>query len=225
MEREELRTLLTLDHPWTAETLRESFAVVQGGVAYPGRRPGHAIIAGLCPPKTRDDLEIHVLAETESPDLGELLRACRGLAKQYRMAGTLRNEPFLWTGDGKHVGAQQIIWRLNEETEGERDQLTVQTTTLIDGPSPYLSMLATLSEYTEPDHKRLYLHNSKAAFAMNDIPPDEVADARLGDYPAIEALAFVVDAVRTWLEQQPTETDGDTNPYRKWARFNRGGRR
>lgn len=101
----------------------------------------------------------------------------------------------------------------------------MQTTTLIDGPSPYLSMLATLSEYTRPDRKRLYLHNSKAAFAMNDMPPDEVVDARLGDFPATEALAFVVDALRTWLKHRPTETDGDTNPYRNWGRYARSTQR
>jgi hypothetical protein len=216
MEREELRTLLTLAHPWTPETLRDHFAAVQGGVAYPGRRPGHAIVAGLCTPKTRDDLEIHVLAETESPDLGELLRACRGLAKQYRLAGALRSDLFRWIGDGEQVGANRIIWRLNEEDERACDQLTVETTTLIDAPSPYLSMFSVLSELTRPDRKRLFLHGSLAAHAMNEVPPDEVASTKLGEFPAIEALAVVVDALRSWLDCRPSNTDGDTNPYRGW---------
>jgi hypothetical protein len=220
MEREELGTL-PLEHPWTAETLRNHFAAVMGGVAYPGRRPGHAIVAGLCHSRDEDDFEAHVLQEAESPDLGELLRACRGLGKRYRPAGMPRNELFRWAGDGEHVGANRIIWRLNEEPDFKYDQLTVQTTTLIDGPQPYLSMLAMLWEYTRPGRKRLYLHNSKAAFAMNDIPPDEVADARVGDFPAVEALAFVVDGLRSWLDYRPTEMVGDTNPYRRWRRFSR----
>jgi hypothetical protein len=45
----------------------------------------------------------------------------------------------------------------------------------------------------------LYLHGSKVALAMNEVPRDEVAEAGFGAYPAIEALAFAVDALRTWL--------------------------
>lgn len=208
MEREELRTL-PLDHPWTPEALRENFAAVMGGVAYPGRRPGHAVIAGLCPPRDKDDFEAHVLAEAESRDLGDLLRACRALGRQYRLAGTLRHEPFRWIGDGKHVGANEILWRLNKEAERGAAPLSIETTTLIDGPQPYLAMFATLSEYVKPDRKRLYLHGSRAALAMNEVPPDEVADVRLGDYPAVEALAYVVDGLRTWLDQRPNEQEGD----------------
>lgn len=225
MEREELRTL-PLDHPWSLETLRENFAAVAGGVAYPGRRPGHAVVAGLCPPRNKDDFEAHVLAEAENRDLGELLRACRALGRQYCLAGTLRSQPFRWLGDGKHTGGNEILWRLNKETKNTGDHLSIETTTLIDGPQPYLAMFATLSEYVKPDRKRLYLHHSKAALAMNEVPPDEVAGARLGDYPAVEALAFVVDGLRTWLEQRPDERHGlDDNPYRNWRRYARRGRR
>jgi hypothetical protein len=219
MEREELRTLLTLEHPWTPAALREHFAAVMGGVAYPNRRPGFAVVAGLCRPRDKDDFEAHVLAEAESHDLDELLRSCRGLAKRFRPAGTLRTELFRWIGAGEHVGANEILWRLNKDPDFRYDQLSIETTTLIDGPQPYLSMLPTLSQYTHPDRKRLYLHGSKAEPAMNEIPPDEVAETRLGEYPAVEALAFVVDALREWLDCPPTETVGDTNPYRKWKRF------
>lgn len=220
MEREELRTL-PLDYQWTREALRDHFAVVAGGVSYPGRRPGHAIVAGLCEPRDRADFEAHVLAETESRDLGDLLRACRALGGQYRRAGMLRQETFRWLGDGKHVGANEILWRLNKEAGNAGDHLSIETTTLIDGPQPYLTMFATLSEYVKPDRKRLYLHNCKAALAMTEVPADEVADARIGDYPAVEALAFVADGLRTWLEQRPDERQGDVNPYRNWGRFRR----
>ena len=57
---------------------------------------------------------------------------------------------------------------------------------------------------------------------MNEVPRDEVADTRFGEHPAIESLAFVVDALRSRLEQQVFERDNrNTDPYRNWARFKR----
>ena len=58
------------------------------------------------------------------------------------------------------------------------------------------------------------------------IHSDEVTNARLGDCPAVEALTYVVDRLWNWLDERPDERRGrDTNPYRNWGRFRRGGRR
>ena len=227
MEREELRDLAP-DYVWTPETLAQTFGAVMGGVAYPGRRPGFAVVAGLCRPNDEDDCEIHVLAEHESRDLGELLRACRGLGAKYRRAGMLRNERFRWIGDSKHVGAQDIIWRLNRDSDYQYDRLDIESTVLLDDPTPYLGMFSMLSAFTRLERKRLYLHGCKAGLAMNEVPQDEVADCRFGDYPSIEALAFVARRLREQAEYiiHARECDGrDTNPYKNWARFNRGRRR
>lgn len=225
MEREELRTL-PLDHAWTPEVLRENFAAVMGGVAYPGKRPGHAVVAGLCHPRAKDDIEIHVLAETESPDLGDLLRTCRALGQKFRPAGMRPHDFFHWIGDGRHVGAGEIIWRLNQEPGNEYNQLSIEPTTLLDDPTPYLTMFALLSDLTKPETKRLYLHGSKVEPAMHEIPPGEVAETKLGTAPGIEALAFVVAGLRSWLDYQPTgPVDRNASPYRNWKRFNRDGRR
>ena len=227
MEREELRSL-ALDFAWTQETVAATFAAVMGGVAYPGRRPGFAVVAGLCHPKAKDDCEIHVLDEVESPDLGELLRACHALGGKWRLPDTRPDVPFRWIGNGKHVGAQEIIWRLNREPENEYNQLDVEYTAILDDPTPYLTMFALLSDLTHPERKRLYLHGSKVAHGMNEIPADELAETKLGEYPSIEALAFVVHALREHTEYiiHAREWAGrDTNPYRNWARFNHGGRR
>lgn len=232
MEREELRDL-PFDHAWTPETLQDTFAAVMGGVAYPGRRPGFAVVAGLCHPKAEGDCEIHVLAETESLDLGELLRACHALGAKWRLPdtrlpATRRPESFRWIGNGKHVGAQEIIWRLNREPGNEYNRLDVEYTTILDDPTPYLTMFSLLSDLTHPDRKRLYLHGSKAAHAMNEVPRDEVAETKLGEYPSIEAMAFVVVGLREQAEHiiHAREWAGrDTNPYKNWARFSQRGKR
>lgn len=221
MEREELRNL-PLDHPWTPKSPREHFAVIYGGVAYPGRRPGHAVVAGLLPPEAKDDFEVHVLSETENEDLGALLRECRGLASRYRLPGMWVKEPFRWIGDGKHAGANRLMWKLNDEAQSGRgrDQITVESTAIIDTPQPYLSMLTLLREHTEGARKTLYLHGSRVVHAMTEIPRDEVADTKLGEYPSIEAMAFVVDALRTWLDihvNRPPATR-NSDPYRHWHR-------
>jgi hypothetical protein len=223
MKREELRTL-PLDHAWTPEALCEHFAAIMGGVAYLGKRAGAAVVAGLCHPRSKDDLEIHVLAEAESWDLGELLRACRGLGKRYQTPGTLPPAPFRWVGDGKHAGARSIIDRLNQEAGHKYNQVSINSTAILDDPTPYPTMFALLSDLTEP--KRLYLHGAGAGHAMNEVPRDQVADCRFGDLPSIEALAFVADALRAWLDYWPYDRiDRNASPYRNWPRFNRGGRR
>ncbi|NLT75183.1 MAG: hypothetical protein GXX98_01565 [Planctomycetes bacterium] len=195
MDREKLRTL-PLGHAWTPQTLQQHFAAVVGGVAYPGRRPGHAIVVGLCHPRDRDDFEAHVLDESESEDLGALLRACRALGKRYRPAGMGLYDLFRWIGDGKHVGAREIVYRLNGEPGNEYNRLSIGSTTMLDDPTPYLSIFALLSDLTRPETKRLYLHGSQVQLAMHEIPRDEVAETKLGTAPGIEALGFVIQGLR-----------------------------
>jgi DNA-directed RNA polymerase specialized sigma24 family protein len=81
----------------------------------------------------------YVLQEAESLDPRELMRHRRGLAKQYRLPGTPRHKPFRWFCDGEHTGANEIIWRLNEEAQFGCDPLTVETTTIRDMPTPGVS--------------------------------------------------------------------------------------
>jgi hypothetical protein len=215
MEREELRTL-PMNHEWTPQTLGETFAAILGGVAHPGKRPGFAVVAGLCHPRAKDDLEIHVLGEVESVDLGELLRACRGLGQKYRPAGMEQGDAFRWLGNGQHVGAREIISQLNAETKGEygSDWLTIQTTPILDmeQANPYSYLFSVLRALTKDGHKRLHLHGSKATLAMTELPPDEIADAKFGTLPAVEALAFAVRALQDWLrcfEDRPREDRDD----------------
>lgn len=227
MEREELRTL-GMDHPWTPKGLHEHFAVIFGGLAYPGRRPGHAVVVGLLYAQAKEDFEAHVLGETESEDLGVLLRACRGLASRYRMPGMWVKEPFRWIGNGKHAGANRIMWKLNDEVQGGhgRDRITVESATILDTPQPYLSLLAILRDHTQGARKTLYLHGSRVAHAMTEIRSDEVADTLLGEYPAIEALGFALDALRSWFDtyvnRPPIPRNGGA--YRNWPRFTWRGR-
>ncbi|MHC4520951.1 MAG: hypothetical protein ACYTAS_20355, partial [Planctomycetota bacterium] len=119
----------------------------------------------------------------------------------------------------------ELLYRINAETKNTGDHLSIETTTILEMPAPYSYMCSILAENTRGDRKRLFLHDARAALGMNELDADEVADARIGDHPAVEALAFVVDELRTWLDQRPDERLGDTNPYRNWDRFNRGRRR
>ena len=41
---------IPLGAAWTKQTLNQAYRVVYGGVAWPGRRPGFAVIVGVAPP-------------------------------------------------------------------------------------------------------------------------------------------------------------------------------
>lgn len=214
---------------WTMEELEQCFEVIQGGVALPGRKPGFCIVAAVRHnSRQREGAEIHVLAEYESARIGDLLRQCRALGPQYDLDP---DRSFQWASDYEHKGALAIIDDLNAEWDGRRksarNYLCLAPARILDmQQGAYDFMLSRLDDCLKPDHKRLFLHRSRVAEYMPGIAPDDVPDLVFGDVPAIEALAFVVDALQEWLECRPTGPVGrNTSPYRNWARFNRSGRR
>ena len=101
---------LPVGHLWTQTDLYQHFDAVCGGLAFPGKRPGFAVVAGLktsikeeeievCTPpdprsprwggrtgsvKSTTKIEcVYLLAEFESWDLGALLHQCKALGAQY----------------------------------------------------------------------------------------------------------------------------------------------
>ena len=194
---------LPLGYPWSLDDLRQSFHAVWGGVAYPGKNPGFAVVAGLRPIQQKDIYEIHVLGEAESPDLGDLLRQCRGLASTYYIRGLAADKPFQWVGDWKNTAGQRIILEQNQEGQcwSGRDRLMIGSTPILDMEQPYLYMVAKLKEYLRGGHKQLFLKGSRVVHYLTEIGPEDVSDLKFGAYPAVEALAFVVVGLRDHAEQ------------------------
>lgn len=220
MKQEELRDI-PLGYDWTHHDLRNSFADVWGGVAFPGKQPGFAVVAGLCQPMETGNCEVHVLDEVESVNLYDLLRQCRGLAQKYRLAFRPAAEPFRWIGDSRHTGASQIIYELNQE--GERNQrdrpasIVIYPTSILDMPQPYSYMLAELRVCMEKEPKQLYLHGSRTEHWLTGILPEDVPHLQFGDYPSAEALAYVTVALR---EHGIRVLEDIQNPPKEYTPYN-----
>ena len=190
------------------ETLRGYYPNIAGGIGLPGRNPGFAVVAGLRPVQQKGLYEIHVLDEIEEGDLRELLTACRGVGARYR---TKADESFRWYADSSDTGAQRMAWAINGELpEDPRSQndalyLAPAPVSMLNEPR-YPYMLAQLREWTKPERKQLFLKGGKAAAYLRDVPQGEdPSQLPPRAYPAIEALAFVVEMLRNCAQ---SEEDG-----------------
>jgi hypothetical protein len=193
---------------WQPYELEQSFEAIAGGVACPGKQPGHAIIAGLRPVRQKDIYEIHVLDEVQSPDLWELLSRCHSMIPKYRIS-RMEDDSFRWYGDGLNSAMQAIAQKVNEEgrplgvRRPESGELRIITSSrlLNMGERALPFILTELRRYLMDDRRELHLHGAKVAHTLHNIRQDEIADLRFGDQPSIEALAYAVLELRDTAAQ------------------------
>jgi len=206
---------LPIGHVWHHQDLWKHFAAVAGGVAYPGKRPGFAVVAGLRPVAGERHHEICVLDEVESPDLGQLLRLCRGLIPKYHYPRS-PDEFFRWFGNRRSTAAETLIRDLNGTASGPRmHDLTIRSTAILDMETPYAFMVAKIREYTSEGQKTLHLRGSRVTSGLTEIPQGELSELAFGSYPAVEALAFVVEGLRKeadhiWYRMRRPHDDDET---------------
>jgi hypothetical protein len=177
---------------------KKQFADIAGGVSFPGKRPGLAIIAGLRTIDRGEHCEVYVLDEFESVDLRKLLRWCHATGSRYNVAPD-PDRPFRWAGDYKHVTAGRIVGEINDENRSQphRDTLSIYGSSLLDsGVAFYAYIPPILKERREQSHPSLFTRGSTVESYLSSIQSDHPADLRLGDYPAMEALAFVDTLLR-----------------------------
>jgi hypothetical protein len=177
---------------------KKQFADIVGGVSYPGKRPGFAIIAGLRTIDRGEHCEVYVLDQFESVDLRKLLLWCHAAGSRYNIAPD-PDRTFRWAGDYKHAAAGRIVGEINDENRSQphRDLLSICASSLLDsGVGFYAYIPSIIKERREQSHQSLFTRGSTVESYLNSIQSDHPADLRLGDYPAMEALAFVDTLLR-----------------------------
>jgi hypothetical protein len=195
-----------LGHPWSKEDLGRCFKAIFGGIAWPGQRPGFAVVVGLSKEKHFDSYDAYLLDEYESPDTRELVRRCSVLDYKY--------EPARWIADPDNDAADRFLRELNEERTAKAPQdhgpgwrligsvpdplrlLAPWRSPLFDEPRPYGYILPELKRLLAEDHRQLFLKNSRVRDSLAAVEPNELATLQLGTYPAIEALGFTVVELR-----------------------------
>lgn len=163
---------------------------IYGAVAWPGKRPGFAVIIGQKHEYRLGGYDLVFLDELEESDTRKLVRACGGFDFYFR--------PEIWIGDTKNEAADKFIQEMNKENrasgknlEGHR-RFRLRHSPVLDMKNAFDYVYPMLKEILEPERRRLFLKDSKLQGYMFQPQESDLASIEFGDYPAIEALAFAV---------------------------------
>jgi len=177
-----------LGQTFEIKELKNCCKAVYGGVSFPGRRPGFAVVVAMNHARHFESHDVVLLDEVESFDIRELVRQCVVLDFKYA--------PNEWIGDWKNDAASPFIQEMNDErTKGHQREFSLISTPLLEMEQLYPYILAEIKRLLT-DPKQLYLKESKVANYLSGIEPGEVVDLQQGDFPAVEALAFGVLEIR-----------------------------
>ena len=180
--------------------------VVYGGVAWSGKRPGFAVVLAMSKRKDPEtgSHEICLLDEFESHDMRRLIRQCGLLNSKY--------EPKRWPSDTTNDSAEELMAEMRGDVGFD-----ISETDLTEMKPIYPYILTNLKELLDQKNRCLFLKNSKILNYMNDIEGGDVSGLVLGDYPAIEALAYAVIEMTRFVKSAgrlPSHTGG--RGYDEW---------
>jgi len=101
-----------LGQSFDSKDLERCCKAIYGGVAWPNKRPGFAVVVAMnrFEKYGTEEHEIFLLDEFGSADMYELVRWCGGADSKYN--------PSVWIGDKSNPTADQFIRELNRETHG-----------------------------------------------------------------------------------------------------------
>lgn len=188
---------------------------IYGGLAWPGKRPGFAVIVG----EEREFVPglnaypLRVLDEFETDDLVSLARHCTGLDFYYR--------PERWLGDTGNMAGMEFIYQLNKEfktreamIQGRRN-FNLMLSHFVNMDNGFEYLFSSLRKYLTQDRKLLYIgEKSRLASYLLEVRPDEIASIRTGDYPAIESLGYAaVELERSQFEGRKPRQDVADSEY------------
>ena len=132
-------------------------------------------------------------------DMWELIKQCGVLDFKY--------QPEMWIGDRKNDAADHFIGELDislrrpEKSNQEQQHFSVYSTPILDMQNPYQRIMSEIKKLVDEERRQLFLKDSKTKNYLGEIEPSEVVELQLGDYPAIEALAFAVIELREYGRQ------------------------
>lgn len=163
---------------------------IYAGLAMPGKRQGFISIIGETHKlNVTGDRDLVLLDEAEDFDAKKLIELASGLDFRYRCEH--------WYGDTKDPVGKALIRELNvfnrgpEGNKDARDFILIRARVL-DVPKPIQYIFPILKGRLEGTGQKLFPPNSLVASYLKQIMPDEVSSLIVGDYPAIESLAFAI---------------------------------
>jgi len=177
------------DNEW-----RHYCKTVYGGVAWPGKRQGFAVVLAMSHDRHFESYDTYLIEEFESWDTRELVRRCAELGYRYSTK--------LWIGDTSNDAADHFMHELNEElrlpqkSNMHRPSFSITPAMMFRMENIYAYILPQIKRLLNEDSRQLFLRDSKIVNYLREIEPGTIAELDKGEYPAIEALAGVVIEAR-----------------------------
>jgi hypothetical protein len=197
-----------LGHVFSPEELKQQCKVIYGGVSWPGKRPGFAVIAGMSYDRHFDNYDIYLLDEFESAYIREIVKQCGVLDFKY--------EPRAWYGDNRNDAADKFISEMNDEFVSSDENyryFSVYSTRILEMENLYPYILEIIRELLDESRRQLFLKESRILGHLSNIEPLDASGLEFGDYPAIEALAVAVLEMRRHGSQLVANEKPRPDPY------------
>lgn len=229
MNEIDLRTT-ELGKTFNYRELRSHCKAVWASVSWPGKRPGFAVVVGMAHKRHLDSYDIFLLDEYESFDMRQLVRQCGALDLKYFITFHSLCQPDAsdkWIGDSKNDAAAKFIEEMNAEGERAnrkdfttyREPFRLNSTMMLEMENPYSFILPQIKDLVNAEHRQLFLKDSKVVNYLARVEEAEIAELQLGEYPAIEALAFVVIEMRQRIAAEESYIDDDDDDNDNYGRL------
>lgn len=181
-----------------------------GGVAWPDKRPGFAVVVLMDTRKHFEGNDICVLAEFESYSIRELIRQIAVLDGQYM--------PDRWIGDRKHDAADKFLREVDMDGDKDRrkPKFMLVSTPLLEMDNFYKYALDEIKRLLAKDKRMLHLKDSLIINYLSGIEEEEIGEIKYGDYPAIEALIYAIVSLQRSVKRATTERKLPTNLNRTY---------
>lgn len=196
-----------LGRTFNADALLNQTHAIWGGVSWPGEREGYAVVVAAGTERHFENYDLYVLDEFESSDTREIVRQCAAMNVKYaipRPRGVRQYSCGRWIGDYKDDAADRFIRQMNNEIKpgAHTPRFSLNFTAILEMDKVYPFILPEIRELVRAVRRQLFLKGSKVVDYLKELDGDEISELKLGDYPAIEALAFVVIELRSFIKMQ-----------------------
>lgn len=178
--------------------INKASRAIYGGVSWPGKRPGFAVVVAMDKHRRFESYDVCLLAEYESSSVRELVRQAGGVLDY-------TYEPTRWIGDWKNDAADKFIREMNKERTKQETKYSPALTPMLEMENLYPFMLDELKRLLDKKHRQLFLKDSKILLNLSEIEAEDIAELKLGDYPAIEALCFAVFSMKDSVHNKQTK--------------------
>lgn len=184
-----------------------------GGVEWPGKRPGFAVVVGedFEEDKSLDVHHLWVLKEHETESTKKLIEKC--------MEFKYNNGANKWYGDISNEIEMAFVEKANKNIN-YRDHLYIEEAPFSDEPEAFAFCVRIIKKCVDTQGKYLHFNKSEIPAYLREIQSEAKDSLKVGDYPAISALGYAIGYLSTYeppsLESRAVDDSKayDYNPLR-----------